>query len=50
MDVVVVWKEVYYFWLLYRKSYFFLIYGVLRFAYYENEWELYKCMGVCELE
>ena len=42
MDAVAAWKEVYHFRLLYRKPYFFPIYGALRFAYYENEWELYK--------
>ena len=50
MDAVAAWKEVYHFRLLYRKPYFFPIYGALRFAYYENEWELYKRTGARELE
>ena len=42
MEAVAAWKECYHFRLLYRKPYFHPIYGALRFAYYENEWELYK--------
>jgi len=39
------WKECYHFRLLYRKPYFHPIYGALRFAYDENEWEVYKRTG-----
>lgn len=50
MEAVAAWKECYHFRLLYRKPYFHPIYGALRFAYYENEWELYKRTGLGETE
>ena len=50
MEAVAAWKECYHFRLLYRKPYFHPIYGALRFAYYENEWELYKRTGLREAE
>jgi len=50
MEAVAAWKECYHFRLLYRKPYFHPIYGALRFAYYENEWELYKRTGLRETE
>ena len=43
-------ERCYHFRLLYRKPYFHPIYGALRFAYYENEWELYKRTGLREAE
>jgi|Transcript_5102 adenylate kinase len=45
MESVARWRECYHFRLLYRKPYFHPIYGALRFAYYENEWEVYKRTG-----
>jgi adenylate kinase len=50
MEAVAAWKECYHFRLLYRKPYFHPIYGAVRFAYYENEWELYKRTGLREEE
>lgn len=50
MEAVAAWKEIYHFRLLYRKPYFHPIYGALRYAYYENEWELYKREGMRENE
>ena len=50
MDAVAAWREIYHFRLLYRKPYFFPIYGALRYTYYENAWELYKRVGMREEE
>jgi len=50
MEAVAAWKECYHFRLLYRKPYFHPIYGALRFAYYEHEWELYKRTGLGSTE
>ena len=42
------WEEIYHFRLLYRKPYFFPIYGALRYA--GDKWELYKKFGKMETE
>ncbi len=42
------WKTVYHFRLLYKKPYFFPIYGALRYA--GDKWELYKRFGRMETE
>ena len=44
------WEEVYHFRLLYRKPYFFPIYGALRYAGPGTKWELYKKFGKMESE
>jgi len=39
------WEEAYHFRLLYRKPYFFPIYGALRKGGAGEDWELYKKFG-----
>lgn len=50
MEYVSGWEEVYHFRLLYRKPYFFPIYGALRYAGPGTKWELYKKFGKMESE
>lgn len=44
------WEEVYHFRLLYKKPFFFPIYGALRYTGPGTKWELYKRFGKMESE
>ena len=48
-EYVSTWREVYHFRLLYRKPYFFPIYGAMRYTH-DGKWELYKKFGKMESE